>query len=105
MLNTIAPSQGKRARFTTIIELLCVLGWRWNLTYSQFDEQPEEIDVGGRDFKVGLHADQIAGMKQAIPLGRGGTPEEAAGAVYLLCTPESDYISGQVLVCAGGWQG
>jgi 3-oxoacyl-[acyl-carrier protein] reductase len=71
----------------------------------RFDEQPEEIDVGGRDFKVGLHADQIAGMKQAIPLGRGGTPEEAAGAVYLLCTPESDYISGQVLVCAGGWQG
>ena len=33
------------------------------------------------------------------------TPEEAAGAVYLLCLPESDYISGQVLVCAGGWQG
>jgi 3-oxoacyl-[acyl-carrier protein] reductase len=37
-----------------------------------------------------------------IPLGRAGTREEAANAVYLLCTPESDYISGQTLVCAGG---
>ena len=24
-----------------------------------------------------------------------GTPEEAAGAVYLLCIPESNYVSGQ----------
>ena len=37
-----------------------------------------------------------------IPLGRAGTPEDAAGAVYLLCTPESDYISGQTVVCGGG---
>ena len=33
-------------------------------------------------------------MEQMIPLGRGGTAEEAAGAVYLLCIPESDYVSG-----------
>ena len=37
-----------------------------------------------------------------IPLGRGGTPEEAAGAVYMFCIPESNYVSGQVLVCGGG---
>ena len=42
-------------------------------------------------------------MEQGIPLGRAGTPEEAAGAVYLFCLPESDYISGQVLVCSGGF--
>ena len=35
-------------------------------------------------------------MARMIPLGRGGTPEEAAGAVYLFCIPESNYISGQV---------
>lgn len=40
-----------------------------------------------------------------IPLGRIGTPEEAAGAVYLMCAPESDYITGQVLVCSGGLAG
>ena len=38
-----------------------------------------------------------------IPLGRAGTPQEAAGAVYLLCLPESDYVSGQTLVCGGGF--
>ncbi|SBW22946.1 hypothetical protein FDG2_3343 [Candidatus Protofrankia californiensis] len=38
-----------------------------------------------------------------IPLGRGGTPAEAAGAVYLLCTSESDYISGQTVICGGGF--
>ena len=70
-----------------------------------FTEEPEEIHLGGRDFKVGLQEEQIAEMKRVIPLGRSGTADEAAGAVYLLCTPESDYISGQVLVCAGGWQG
>jgi len=37
-----------------------------------------------------------------IPLGRSGTPEEAADGAYLFCIPESNYISGQVLVVAGG---
>ena len=41
-------------------------------------------------------------MEKMIPLGRAGTVEEAAGAVGLLCLPESDYISGQTLICAGG---
>ena len=44
-------------------------------------------------------------MERSIPLGRGGTPEEAAGSVYLLCIPESNYVSGQVLVCGGGTAG
>lgn len=30
-------------------------------------------------------------------------PQEAAGAVYLLCIPESDYVSVQTLVCGGGF--
>jgi 3-oxoacyl-[acyl-carrier protein] reductase len=37
-----------------------------------------------------------------IPLGRAGTPEEAADGAYLFCIPESNYISGQVLIVAGG---
>ena len=41
-------------------------------------------------------------MQQITPLGRRGTVEEAAGAVYLLCIPESDFVTGQVLVCSGG---
>ena len=39
----------------------------------------------------------MAMMKMMIPLGRCGTPEEAAGAISLFCFPESDYISGQLI--------
>jgi 3-oxoacyl-[acyl-carrier protein] reductase len=35
-------------------------------------------------------------------LGRGGTAEEAANGVYLFCTPESNYISGQIVTVGGG---
>ena len=45
---------------------------------------------------------QVELMKGMIPLGRVGSPEDAAGAVYLFCAPESDYVSGEVLVAAGG---
>ncbi|MGB3323889.1 MAG: SDR family oxidoreductase, partial [Mycolicibacterium fortuitum] len=38
-----------------------------------------------------------------IPLGRAGTAAEGAGAVYLLCSPESDYVSAQTLICGGGF--
>ncbi|HEY9267028.1 MAG TPA: SDR family oxidoreductase, partial [Mycobacterium sp.] len=61
------------------------------------------IDVAGHAIKVGVNPGLLSAMEQTIPLGRSGTPVEAAGAVYLLCTPESDYISAQTLVCGGGF--
>ena len=61
------------------------------------------IDVEGKEIKVGVNPDLLTAMERMIPLGRGGTPAEAAGAVYLLCTPESDYVSAQTLVCGGGF--
>jgi 3-oxoacyl-[acyl-carrier protein] reductase len=61
------------------------------------------IDVDGRQIKVGVNPQLLQSMEAMIPLGRAGTAEEAAGAVYLLCLPESDYISGQTLLCAGGF--
>jgi len=66
-------------------------------------EATEKID--GRDIKVGVHPGLLAAMEQTIPLGRGGTPDEAAGAVALFCFPESDYVSGQTLMCSGGLTG
>lgn len=59
--------------------------------------------IGGRDVTMGVQPETIAFMNRMIPLGRGGTPEEAAGAVYLFCIPESDYISGEVVLVAGGF--
>ncbi|WP_410567002.1 SDR family NAD(P)-dependent oxidoreductase [Amycolatopsis sp. cmx-4-61] len=60
------------------------------------------ITVAGRDIKVGVNPQLLAAAEQMIPLGRTGTPAEAAGAVSLLCLPESDYVSGQTVVCGGG---
>ena len=61
-----------------------------------------EIEVQGRKVKVGVQGGRIAAMNQMIPLGRGGLPTEAAGSVYLFCSPDSDYVSGQCLVVNGG---
>lgn len=60
------------------------------------------IDIAGRTIKVGVNPQILKNAEATIPLGRAGTVSEAAGAVYLFCIPESDYVSGQVLVCAGG---
>lgn len=62
-------------------------------------------NIGGRDIRLGVNPDLMAMMERSIPLGRGGTPEEAAGAVYLFCIPEADYVSGQTLLCTGGLTG
>jgi 3-oxoacyl-[acyl-carrier protein] reductase len=63
------------------------------------------VKIEGRDIKVGVSAEVMAMVKAGIPLGRPGTDVEAAGAVYLFCIPESDYVSGQVLTCGGGLNG
>ena len=62
-------------------------------------------NIDGREIKVGVNPELLATMERTIPLGRGGTPEEAAGAVYLFAIPESDYVSGQTLMCSGGLTG
>ncbi|HEX6137482.1 MAG TPA: SDR family oxidoreductase [Casimicrobiaceae bacterium] len=59
--------------------------------------------VGEREVRMGVQPEMLAFMEKMIPLGRGGTPEEAAGAVYLFCIPESDYVSGQVVLASGGF--
>ena len=58
---------------------------------------------GGVERKAGVQPAMLEHLEQhLIPLGRLGTPEEAAGGVYLFCIPESDYISGQVITVGGG---
>lgn len=64
----------------------------------------QTIDVrgDGKQVALGGKPELMSALEQATPLGRFGTPEEAAGAAYLLCLPESNYITGQVLTCGGG---
>jgi len=61
------------------------------------------IMVEEKEIKVGVNPDLLTQMERMIPLGLVGTPEEAAGAVYLFCTPESNFISGQHIICGGGF--
>jgi 3-oxoacyl-[acyl-carrier protein] reductase len=76
-------------------------GWiETRLTASKVDENTMEI--GGEKVQLGI-PDQIRGMaSMLIPLGRTGTPEEAAGGVFFLCSPWSNFVHGQVLNITGG---
>ncbi len=60
------------------------------------------LEIEGRQIKAGVNPDLLRQVAAMVPLGRAGTPAEAAGAIALLCYPESDYISGELLVCSGG---
>ncbi len=61
--------------------------------------------IEGRDIKIGVNPELMATVERTVPLGRGGSPDEAAGAIYLFCIPESDYVSGQTIMCSGGLTG
>jgi 3-oxoacyl-[acyl-carrier protein] reductase len=60
------------------------------------------IEVQGREIAVGVQPAALEAIKARCPLGRLGTPDEAAGAVLFFCSPLSDYITGEVLLCTGG---
>ena len=62
------------------------------------------VKIEGRDIRVGVNPEALKMHAQRNPLGRGGTPEEAAGGVYLFCSPESNYITGQTIAVAGNLQ-
>jgi 3-oxoacyl-[acyl-carrier protein] reductase len=70
------------------------------LTASKEDSNVMEID--GEQVQLGI-PDQLRGMAaMLIPLGRPGSPEEAAGGVFFLCSPWSNFVHGQVLNVTGG---
>jgi 3-oxoacyl-[acyl-carrier protein] reductase len=60
------------------------------------------VEIEGRKIKVGVSPQIAAAVARTNPFGRPGTPAEAAGAIYLLCTQESNYISAQVVTVDGG---
>ncbi len=65
----------------------------------------ETAQIGDREIAMGVQPAVLDTIRQMIPLGRAGTPEDAANAVYLFCIPESDYISGETLLASGGLKG
>ncbi len=70
------------------------------LTAAKQDDNVMEIH--GEKVQLGIPEQLRAMAPMLIPLGRPGTPEEAAGGIFFLCSPWSNYVHGQVLNVTGG---
>jgi 3-oxoacyl-[acyl-carrier protein] reductase len=56
----------------------------------------------GEEIALGIPEQMRAMASAIIPLGRPASPAEAAGPVFFLCSPWSNYVHGQVLNVTGG---
>ncbi len=65
-------------------------------------EDGATIERAGHEIKLGIPPQMRELAPTIIPLGRPGTPEEAAGAIFFLCSPWSNFVHGQVLTVNGG---
>ena len=69
------------------------------------DKGAATISVGGKAVPLGIPGGEAAAEMAAemmIPLKRVGSPEEAAGAMLMLASPYSSFVSGQTLEVTGG---
>jgi 3-oxoacyl-[acyl-carrier protein] reductase len=65
-------------------------------------DEANVAEIAGEKVQLGI-PDQMRGMaSMLIPIGRPGTPQEAAGGVFFLCSPWSNFVHGQVLNITGG---
>ena len=65
-------------------------------------EESGTIERAGHEIKLGIPPQMRELVPTIIPLGRPGTTEEAAGAIFFLCSPWSNFVQGQVLAVNGG---
>ena len=60
-----------------------------------------EVSIGERHVRVGMQA-AVREAAATDSVGRMGTPDDAANAAFFFCSPLSDYVTGEVLICGGG---
>jgi 3-oxoacyl-[acyl-carrier protein] reductase len=65
-------------------------------------DESNTMQIGGETVQLGIPDQMRAMAGMMIPLGRPGTPHEAAGGVFFLCSPWSNFVHGQVLNITGG---
>jgi len=66
------------------------------------NEAETSIAIGERKLQVGMQSQVREEATKHIPLGRAGTAQDAANAVFFFCSPLSDYVTAETLVCSGG---
>ena len=97
LTKTLAKEWG---RYNVQVNCLCYGFIETRLTAPK--ESAEKVQRDGEEIALGV-PDQLRQMAPLlIPLGRPGTPEEAAGPMLFLASPLSDYVSGHVLEVTGG---
>ncbi|HWZ19800.1 MAG TPA: SDR family oxidoreductase [Ktedonobacteraceae bacterium] len=97
LTKTLAKEWG---RYNVQVNCVCYGFIETRLTASK--ESAEKVVREGEEVQLGV-PDQMRQMAPLlIPLGRPGTPEEAAGPVLFLASPLSNYVSGIVLEVTGG---
>jgi 3-oxoacyl-[acyl-carrier protein] reductase len=84
------------------IQVNAVAFGRIDTRLTQAKEKGETIKRAGAEIAIGIPGERLERTTPMIPMGRGGTPQEAAGAIFFFASPFSDYVSGQVLEVAGG---
>ncbi|MEK6288647.1 MAG: SDR family oxidoreductase [Acidobacteriota bacterium] len=69
---------------------------------TQAKEKQETIERAGKQVELGIPEQMRQMAAQFIPLGRAGSPGEAAGPVLFLASPLADYVTGHILLVTGG---
>jgi NAD(P)-dependent dehydrogenase (short-subunit alcohol dehydrogenase family) len=99
-------------QFRAMLEIHTVVPFRVNVNAVAFgfidtrltasSDAGATIEREGREIRLGIPQQMRDLASTIIPLGRPGTPEEAAGAIFFLCSPWSNFVQGQVLTVNGG---
>jgi 3-oxoacyl-[acyl-carrier protein] reductase len=69
---------------------------------TQAKEEGGKIEREGEQIDLGIPEQMRQMARMMIPVGRPATPEEAAGGIFFLCSPWSNFVHGQVINVTGG---
>ena len=69
---------------------------------TQAKEEGGKIEREGEQIDLGIPEQMRQMARMMIPVGRPATPEEAAGGIFFLCSPWSNFVHGQIINVTGG---